>query len=295
MVNNRIFVTGSDGMLGSGLKEVFGFKENIRYFTRSDFDFTNKENISQFFSLFKNDDILIHCACFTNVNESEFKENRKLLNSTNVDSLKIISDECNKKKIKIIYPQTFLILDSNISIHDDQSRNYDPLSAYSKSKLKAENLLKNNVESNLLKIIRFGGFYGGGREIDKNFVGLFLNKILPNAKKDKLNSISVGNRIWQPTWTRDAANAIKIILNESGNYFQYCCNNKTSFSNLSKTILDFIGETKISINEIDSSKIIESAKRPKQIVMKSSKLFYDHKLVYDFSISLKNYLKDFYQ
>ena len=294
MEKNKILITGSDGMLGSGLKEIFGKNKNIKYFSKDDFDFSIKKDIKQFFSSFGDYDVLIHCACFTDVNGSELKEKKGILNATNVDALKIISEECNNNNITIIYPQTFLILDSKVSIHSDKSKKYDPLGAYSRSKLRAEQILDSNIENDLLKIIRFGGFYGGGSNIDKNFVGLFLNKILPNSKNQFLKSIEVGNRVWQPTWTRDAAKAIKMILKEKDNYFQFCCHDKTSFSNLSRKILEIIGEKELKIKEVDSSKIIELAKRPDQIIMKSSKLFYDKGLVSNFSVSLNDYLSVYY-
>ena len=140
-------------------------------------------------------------------------------------------------------------------------------------------------------IIRLGGFYGGGPAVDKNFVGLFLKRILPKALQKGDREIPVGDRVWQPTWTKDIANTIGwCIENPWRESCQYATQDFASFADLAQAILDILGINDVKICKVSSDKIPIVAPRPQQIIMHSSDELIQSNFVHPYQVRLKEYL-----
>ncbi len=290
----NIFVTGSNGMLGSSLCEVLSKRHVIIDAERKVLDVTNPAEWTKFeLQTLKDIDVIIHCAAYTQVDAAEQMQNRDVLMRTNVQSVDALCNLCLKYNIRLIFPQTFLILRSQDEIHSENSSLIEPLSWYAKSKWEAEKVIRKRLPPELRMIIRMGGFYGGGPDRDKNFVGLFLNKILPNAILRGEKSIAIGDRVWQPTWINDISQAIDWALSEPWfDSYQYAPDGYTSFAELAETIVTNLGIQEIKINKISSDKVSEIAPRPQKIIMNSSDAFIKSNFVHDYKSRLDCYLRE---
>ena len=140
-------------------------------------------------------------------------------------------------------------------------------------------------------VIRLGGFYGGGPAVDKNFVGLFLKRILPMALQNGDREILVGDRVWQPTWTKDIANTIGwCIENPWRESYQYATQDFASFADLAQSIIAILGINDVKISKVSSKDIPVTAPRPQEIIMQSSDEFIHSDFVHPYEVRLKEYL-----
>ncbi len=286
----KIVITGSNGMLGRDLVRVLGVHHTIFTIRHNDF-FVDTKRTLELFILKTNPNILIHCGAYTDVNDAESKKSLSELENSNVHLVSILCDLCKKYNISLIYPQTFLTLRDKEEVHTEFSRDYKPLGSYASSKLTAERVIKENLPEDQFMIIRLGGFYGGGEKLDKNFIGIFLNKILPKAIEGNVNTIDIGDRVWQPTWTFDIANVILFVLSQPWkSTYQYACTDSVSFSELAEMVLSILKLPQFKINKVPSSMIGDKASRPQCIIMESSKLLYDAQLVFPLRGRLEIYL-----
>ena len=290
----NIFVTGSSGMLGSSLCDVLSKHHVVTGVGPNDLDVTKSDKWPELTSSsLHNLDAIIHCAAYTQVDAAERIENRQMLWDTNVESIHTLCDLCLKHDIRLIFPQTFLVLRGQDEFHPANSRSIDPLSWYAKSKWEAEKIIIERLPPELRMIVSMGGFYGGGSDKDKNFIGLFLNKILPTAIRDGKKSIEIGDRVWQPTWVNDIAHVINWVLNNPWrDFYQYATSDYASFAELAQTIITSLGVQGIKINQISSSQISEIAPRPKKIIMRSSEELVRANLVHDYRSRLNHYLNE---
>ena len=146
------------------------------------------------------------------------------------------------------------------------------------------------MNSNQFKVLRLCGFFGGGKNRDKNFIGNFINKIYAEAKFKKDKFIEVGDRVWQPTYTKDIAKSIEYAIGSEETHLQYASSRQVSFYTIAKNILNILNEKHIYIKKINNSKINEIAKRPKKVVIKSSNLFIKNGINYSYLPRLKEYI-----
>jgi len=285
-----LLITGANGMLGAALCEVLSEKHTIIGLGHTEFDITDPAAWNSISSFKAKPDLIIHCAAFTQVDAAE-NEPSKALWETNVNSIERLCDVCLDQDIRVIYPQTFLVLQDQHNAHSPNSIAIEPLGWYSKSKWEAEELLMKRLPPEKRMIIRLGGFYGGGPDVDKNFVGIFLKRILPNALQKGDREISVGDRVWQPTWTKDIANMIGwCIENPWRESYQYATTDFASFADLAQSILTLLGIKEVTISKVSSKDIPVTAPRPQQIIMKASDDLIQSNFVHPYEVRLKEYL-----
>jgi len=142
-----------------------------------------------------------------------------------------------------------------------------------------------------------GGFFGGYNK-DKNFVGKivpYLSRLIEKEEKQ----ISVGDRIWQPTYTDDLAYNSLILLSENKNgIYNMASHGQTSFYDLTVKIASLLQiEDKISIRKIPSSNFSkkENAQRPNIAVIENTRLKQESlDLQRKWDESLKEYLSHSY-
>lgn len=289
-----ILVTGAKGMLGSAICDVLSEKHTIIGMGHNEFDVTDPKAWESISSFATKPDVIVHCAAFTQVDAAE-NEPSKALWDTNVDSIHHLCNICLSLNIKVVYPQTFLVLKDQSEPHSANSEAIEPLGWYAKSKWEAEKILRERLPSDKRLLIRLGGFYGGGPTTDKNFVGLFLKRILPLAIQKGENEISVGDRIWQPTWTKDIAKTILWCLeNPWQEFYQYAIQDFASFADLAKAIVDILAIKEVKICKVSSKDIPVVAPRPQEIIMASSGELSHANFVHPYYIRLEEYLSEYW-
>ena len=201
-------ITGAEGQLGKALQIGLTDKFNILSTTRQPtqlaknqrnvqkLDITDNENISNILKYFK-PDIIINCAAYTNVDESEI--NKELAHQVNVEGLQNL--------IQLSDINTYLIQISSDYVFDGANGPYSedehtfPVNYYGKTKLEAENILRGTRRK--WAIFRPSVLYSSDLFCNGNFFAWVYKSLL------KKQSISVvADQISNPTLTQKFVNCI---------------------------------------------------------------------------------------
>lgn len=291
----QILVTGAHGMLGKSLCEVLAEKHTVIGMGHDDFDVTDSNAWRSILTFQRKPDLIVHCAAFTQVDAAEHEEHRKVLWETNVEAIQALCDMCLSLGIRVVYPQTFLVLRDQPEAHAPDSEAIEPLGWYAKSKWQAEEVLRRRLPPDLRMTVRLGGFFGGGPESDKNFVGLFLKRILPEALRNGRAYIDIGDRVWQPTWTRDVADVFSWCLERPWReFYQYATQDFVSFADLAQSIVNILGITDIKISRVPAHTVSSLAPRPQRIIMQSTNELVQANFVHTYQVRLQEYLSKYW-
>jgi dTDP-4-dehydrorhamnose reductase len=288
-----ILLTGTKGMLGASFEDIIK-KESpdckLISTSREQMDITDEEQVLSYADT--QIDIIIHCAAKV---DAEFCENNPQESSKRIiRGTENIVNLASKTNAKIFYPQSFLIFDGE-SIPITEKTIPVPLCKYGRDKLSAEENILKNCNNSL--IVRMGGFFGGYNK-DKNFVGKIIPHLSMLIKKGE-KEISVGDRIWQPTYTKDLAYNSLILLSENKNgTYNMASHGQVSFYDLTTKIVSLLEiEDKINIRQISSSSFTkkENARRPNIAVIENTRLKQESlDLQRKWDESLKEYLSHSY-
>ena len=207
----KILITGATGQLGKALKTLFNSKYDIistsknydNYQKNYFLDITNPILISDIVSA-TSPDIIINLAALTNVDLCEARPD--LAFSANFAGLQNIVEIFNGPIIQL---STDYVFDGKAGQYNENS-SVNPINVYGRTKLEAENFLKENSKDSL--IIRTNVLYDYVSESPASF----LNWVVKSLQDDK--KINVVDDQWNnPTWTKSIAvaidKAIKIELN----------------------------------------------------------------------------------
>ena len=263
--NKTIIVTGAGGMLSSAFQELLvGAKcKKSFFFSHAKLDVTRRKDVLSKSRL--KPDIIIHCAANVNVDGCEDYPGE--CNRVQAQGMKNIVDLAKKSNAVVFYPQTFMIFGNKAGLitESDKPR---PLSKYGKSKLMAEEVLVGNYRRYL--IVRMGGMFGGF-EKDKNFVGKFARH-LSSCIKDGVKQKDVGDRLWQPTYSRDLAyNSLVLLSMGKTGIYSMASHGEASFYDVAKEIADHFS-LPISLRKVSSRNFPEKAKRPMRAILSNAKL-----------------------
>jgi len=262
--NYNILITGSNGQLGSEIKELSTNYSYSFFFTdRNSIDITNKDNLREFCQT-NNINVIINCAAYTAVDRAESDiENADLVNRKAVKKLAKISKELN---IKLIHISTDYVFDGkNFKPYIEEFQT-NPKSVYGKTKLDGENEMININPKNSL-IIRTSWVYSS---FGNNFVKTMLRL---GREKESLGVIF--DQIGTPTYARDLAKAILDIIpqiqNEKVEIYNYSNEGVLSWYDFAKEIMR-MAKLNCKINPIEAFQYPTPAKRPHFSLLNKSKI-----------------------
>lgn len=172
---------------------------------------------------------------------------------------------------RVFYPQSFLTYDgATVPIPENETPR--PLSLYGQLKYEAEKVITDAFPDAL--IVRMAGFFGG-EEKDKNFVGRII-PVMFKAMQSGQAVFEVGDRVWQPTWTRDlAANSLHLIAAGATGSWQMACHGQATFAELAHEIVLALGwSDRFRIETVDAGKVAQSelGRRPDVAVLSCERL-----------------------
>jgi dTDP-4-dehydrorhamnose reductase len=273
-LTSRILITGGEGMLGSDAAQVAHELANFEVWApgHTELDVTDPDAVKRavdWVSSGPSPGFVFHCAALVNVEACA--ANVEQARRTIVDGARHVALACQATGTRVIYPQSFLIFGNANELIDDDTVP-EPLSVYGKLKLEAEGLFLTHTLKPL--IIRMAGFFGGGKR-DKNFVGRII-PVLAEAIEEGRQSFTVGDRIWQPTWTVDLArNAIALALADKHGTYQMASKGEASFYEVAQVIVESLGwSDKLSLRKVDASEVegTMNGQRPQRAVFVSKRL-----------------------
>ncbi len=208
----KIALTGSNGMLGHALKNIFRDKEIIA-FTHDMLDIILLDDVMKKVKDAK-PDFLIHTAAFTNVDQCELEpEKAFLVNGIGTRNIVMACEEIN---CPVIYISSDYVFDGNKGAPYEEWDSTNPINKYGLSKLLGEKFV--STLTNRFYIIRTSWLYGRS---GKNFVDTIIRLLNERERIDVVN-----DQIGCPTYTIDVARKIMEIIGKG--YGIYHITNKGS-------------------------------------------------------------------
>lgn len=266
---NNILVTGSDGQLGSEIRELvensnFNLSDNNFYFTTiDDLDLTKHNKVKDFI-IDNRIDLIVNCAAYTAVDAAETEiDHANEINHLSVENLAKLSDEF---KIKLIHISTDYVFDGTNFKPYKEDETKSPETVYGKTKLEGEKaVIKYNPKNSL--IIRTSWVYSF---FGKNFVKTMLSL---GKEKESLNVIY--DQIGSPTYAKDLAKTILEIVpkikNTNLEIYHYSNEGVVSWYDFAKEIMK-MSKLNCKIDPIESKDYPTPAKRPHYSVLNKSKI-----------------------
>ena len=262
--NYNILVTGSNGQLGSEIRELSSNYSYTFFFTdRNNIDITSKDSIRSFCQT-NNINVIINCAAYTAVDKAELDElNADLVNRKAVKKLALVSSELN---IKLIHISTDYVFDGrNFKPYCEEFQT-NPQGVYGKTKLDGENEMKDINPKNSI-IIRTSWVYSS---FGNNFVKTMLRL---GREKESLGVIF--DQVGTPTYARDLAltilDIIPKIINEKVEIYNYSNEGVLSWYDFAKEIMR-MAKLNCKINPIQTFEYPTPAKRPHFSLLNKSKI-----------------------
>jgi dTDP-4-dehydrorhamnose reductase len=259
----KILVTGSNGQLGSELKDLA--KEFLQYsflfFTREEFPINDAAIAGKIFSTHQ-PQYFINAAAYTAVDKAESE--KELANDINGTAVGNLATLCREWNTKMIHVSTDYVFNGENSEPLKESDPVDPVNAYGESKLLGEQLAMNNNPE--VMILRTAWVYSSH---GKNFV-----KTMMHLMKER-DSIRVVNDQWgSPTYAADLARTIMQII-DSGKWlpgiYHYSNEGRISWFDFAEEIRKETGAA-CEVQPIPTSEFPTPARRPKSSVLDKSKL-----------------------
>jgi dTDP-4-dehydrorhamnose reductase len=259
----KILVTGSNGQLGQEFQNNISKSKDDFYFAdQFELDITNKNHILNYISENKIE-LIINCAAYTNVNESE--TNKKLAIKINSRAIKNLVEICEEEKLKMIHFSTDYVYSSNSINPIKEDSNINPINYYGFSKREGEKIIEKS--SSDLIIIRTSWLYS---MYGNNFVKTMIKK---GEKGEKIYVIN--DQFGCPTYSKDLVDCTLNIIgsNKLNKHKVYNFSNEgyTNWYDFTKKIFE-LKKINSLIIPVDSNNYKSIARRPKYSVTDKSRI-----------------------
>lgn len=258
-----ILVTGSNGQLGSELRELaLNYPQyKFVFFSRADLAIENAEEVERAFALL-HPQYVINCAAYTAVDKAEAeKEQAIAVNATAVASLAKASKMYGAK---FIHVSTDYVFDGTSREPLREDAPLSPVNFYGASKLRGEDAAqKENPDSIIIRTSWVYSFYG------KNFVKTMLRLM---AERESVGVVA--DQWGSPTYAADLAEAILSII-ESGTWqpgiYHFSNEGVINWAQFADEIRK-LSNSACQVQHITTEQYPTPAKRPAYSVMDKSKI-----------------------
>ncbi len=261
----KILVTGSNGQLGSEIKELTNNDRNNLYFftDRDSLDITDQKTIKSFIATNRIDTI-INCAAYTAVDKAE--EDEANANAINHLAVKYLAEIAKEKNIKLIHISTDYVFDGTNYRPYVESDPTNPKSVYGATKLAGEKAMQEANPANSI-IIRTSWVYSS---FGNNFVKTMLRL---GKERDALGVIF--DQVGTPTYAKDLAQTILDIVpqitNEKVEIYHYSNEGVLSWYDFAKEIM-YMSKLECHIKPIETKEYPTPAKRPYYSLLNKAKI-----------------------
>jgi dTDP-4-dehydrorhamnose reductase len=260
----NVLVTGSNGQLGSCIKDVARKYDNLNFIYTDylELDICDLNQVQAFFKSNAQIDYCINCAAYTAVDKAETEVDKAF--EINAIGAKNLAVACNSHNTVLIHISTDFVFDGLKTQPYNETDETNPISLYGDTKLKGEIEIKQVLKKYF--IIRTSWLYS---EHGNNFMKTMLRLA------ETRNEISVVNdQIGTPTYAGDLAEVIlKIVNSNDKNFGLYHYSNQgvASWYDFAKAIFNLSKRT-IKIKPISSDAYQTPAKRPVYSVLNKTKI-----------------------
>jgi len=251
----KIALTGSNGMLGYAIKQIFKDVELISL-TRKDFDITDLDKCIAKIKEIK-PDYLIHAAAYTDVDGSEVNPEKAYL--VNGIGTRNVTMACELINCPIIYISTDYVFDGEKKEPYTEWDQPNPINKYGLSKLIGEHFVSSLT--NRFYIVRTSWLYGKN---GKNFVDSIIKLFL---KKEEIEVVN--DQVGSPTYTMDLARKLRELIGRGYGIYHITNTSQCSWYEFALEIAK-LKRIKIKIKPITSDKLNRPAKRPAFSVLENN-------------------------
>lgn len=279
----KIAIIGATGQLGSDLVNTFG--EEAIPFGHDDIEV---KDFSSCIRALKNNkpDVAINCAAYVKVDDAEDFVGEAF--GVNAIGAKNVAQACAKTNTATVYISTDHVFDGTKGMPYLEGDVPSPINVYGLSKYVGEIFTK--TYSSRSYIMRTASLYGVKEARGKrgNFVETMIQKAKHKEKIKVVNEI-----VMSPTYTKDAAEAIKKIIKGGFPPGIYHVTNKgyCTWYEFARAILDIL-RLDVDMEPITTKELNPKAKRPKFSALESEKLP-DYSLkMRGWKEALEDYLKE---
>lgn len=264
----KILITGSNGLLGQKLVNLFSNIGNYEVFALSrgsdrnetsikytyyNIDITNSKKLVDLINSLK-PHFIINCAAMTNVDECQ-KEKEKC-DLINVEAVKILVNCARENNTHLIQISTDFIFDGNNGPYKEEDEP-NPINYYGLSKLKSEDIIiSSEIKYTILRTILVFGIVDN---MSTNNIVLFVKKALENKQEVTM----VDDQYRMPTFADDLAQACLLsIQNLANGVFHISSSELLSVYEMAIQIAKVFELDASLINRISTSQLNQLAKRP---------------------------------
>ncbi len=244
----RVALTGSNGMLGYAIRQVFTDIELIGI-TRRDFDITDLDgSIAAIREI--SPDYLIHAAAYTDVDGNERSpEKAYLINGLGARNVVMA---CEKINCPVIYISTDYVFDGSKKEPYNEWDKPDPINQYGLSKFLGERFVMSLTNS--FYIVRTSWLYGKN---GKNFVDSII-RLMSGKKQIDV----VDDQVGSPTYTYDLAVKLRELIGRGYGTYHITNTSQCSWYEFAVEIARLKSINNVEIRPITSDKIDRPAARP---------------------------------
>ena len=260
-----VMITGGYGQLGVACNKILKNNFNIIVTGRDTYesgvklDITDKNDIAKAYKDFK-PDVVLNLAAMTDVDGCE--KDKLAAKKINFEGVKYLCENFSGHFIQL---STDYVYDG-ISGPYNELDDVNPISYYGKTKLEAENWLKNNYSN--LTILRANVIYSYTKRTEASFVKWVVDSLKNNKE------INVVNDQWNnPTWTESISLVIKNIIDSGLNgLYNYGDKDFMSRYDFAKLISKVFNLDETLIKPINTSNLNQIAKRPLKSGLRTEKI-----------------------
>ena len=208
----KVLVTGCHGQLGSELvRQLTAQQTEVIGVDREDFDITSRDAVHEALTKIR-PDVIIHCAAYTAVDRAETEP--ALCCQINAEGTLNMARAAQELGAKLVYISTDYVFTGDGDTPFEVNSRPGPLSVYGQSKLQGEIAVQELLTRYF--IVRTSWVFGEG----KNFVRTMLR-----LGADRQEITVVDDQVGSPTWTRDLASLICMMI-RSDRYGVYHATNE---------------------------------------------------------------------
>ena len=259
----RILVTGANGQLGQEFKNNVS-NSNHEFFFKdvNELDITKKKEILNYVTIYKIQ-LIINCAAYTNVNESETYKNLAI--KVNSNAVKNLIEVCEEKKLKMIHFSTDYVYNSNNMTPIREDSNINPVNYYGISKREGEKIIEKSSSNSI--IIRTSWLYS---KYGINFVKTMIKKG-ENEKKVYV----INDQFGCPTYSKDLVECTLSMI-DSNNFnknktYNFSNEGYTNWYEFTKKIFE-LKRIKCEVIPVESNQYKNIAIRPKFSITDKSRI-----------------------
>jgi dTDP-4-dehydrorhamnose reductase len=238
-------------MLARALGEVFGDTADL--VTRADLDITDASAVKRAVA---GRVAVINAAAYTAVDEAE--ANEAVAREINDHGAMNVARACADAGARLVHVSTDYVFNGLAASPYPEDAITDPRSAYGRSKLDGEIAVR-SAHPNGATVVRTAWLYGAGGPS-------FVSTMLAKARAGDPVRVVI-DQIGQPTWTRDLAGRIRLLLEVAPGTYHATNSGACSWWDLAVAIYEEVGAPTVLVGQTTSDEFVRPAPRPAYSVL----------------------------